>query len=325
MIQKKQFILGIKYALGLVIVLFLINLLIKNFQDIKSFKFHMNFLFMACSFGLLMLTLFSQLLIWHFITRKNSIFIDLFDSARFRMNAEFGKYIPGRMALYGILIYSYKQKNISAERVIYCSINETIASITGAILFLLVGSIFIKIESVFYSGAMKVMILALAIGLLLPQPQKYLFKLFSMLTKNKDFGQSQKHSDRLLFALLFFVNWIIFGLAFFFLVRAFFLVDYKNLILIAVIFCLSIFIGFLIFLVPAGLGIREGTLTLFLAKIIPLGAASFISVFSRIWLMIGEIILFLILFLTGILGTRRKQDYLSINAPKNLKPTIKHD
>jgi hypothetical protein len=65
-------------------------------------------------------------------------------------------------------------------------------------------------------------------------------------------------------------------------------------------FSLSWVFGFLSFITPGGLGVREGSLTLLLQPHLPLYAAAALSLLSRIWWMGGEILGLVI----SILGER---------------------
>jgi hypothetical protein len=49
--------------------------------------------------------------------------------------------------------------------------------------------------------------------------------------------------------------------------------------------------------VPAGMGVRENILTLALKEIMPLTFAGVISLASRVWLVLGEIISFFMVFI----------------------------
>src|SRR5207302_1468155 len=59
-------------------------------------------------------------------------------------------------------------------------------------------------------------------------------------------------------------------------------------------FALAFLLGYLSFLTPAGFGVREGTVIFGLAKLIPFNVAGFVSLFTRIILMISELIFILI-------------------------------
>lgn len=55
-------------------------------------------------------------------------------------------------------------------------------------------------------------------------------------------------------------------------------------------FCLSWIIGFLSFLTPAGLGVREGALAFLLQPSFPLFAAAALALLSRVWWILGDVL-----------------------------------
>ncbi|MEK7502173.1 MAG: alpha/beta fold hydrolase [Patescibacteria group bacterium] len=59
-------------------------------------------------------------------------------------------------------------------------------------------------------------------------------------------------------------------------------------------FVLSLFIGFLSFVTPMGLGVREGIISIGLSQILTLQAAGFAAIFARIVLILSEIIFILL-------------------------------
>ncbi len=56
-------------------------------------------------------------------------------------------------------------------------------------------------------------------------------------------------------------------------------------------------VGFLSFLTPGGLGVREGLLGLFLATCMPASQATLVALLCRVWMLSAEIVLAGIAFL----------------------------
>lgn len=69
-------------------------------------------------------------------------------------------------------------------------------------------------------------------------------------------------------------------------------------------FVFSLLVGLLSFITPTGLGVREGTITLGLAKVMPVSLAGFVSLFGRIILILAEIVFIIIAF--AFYTSRRK-------------------
>lgn len=55
-------------------------------------------------------------------------------------------------------------------------------------------------------------------------------------------------------------------------------------------FALSFVAGYVVFIAPAGLGAKEGALTLLLSSVMPLGVAAAVAIGARLWIVAGEVI-----------------------------------
>lgn len=103
---------------------------------------------------------------------------------------------------------------------------------------------------------------------------------------------------------LFFLSWIVLGICYYLFLNSF---NYKFSIFIGLCFILSVNAGYIIFLLPGGLGIREGIIISYLiASGIDIQLATNISVYSRLWFIFGEILIFIIAFIL-----EKKQKYLN--------------
>ena len=85
--------------------------------------------------------------------------------------------------------------------------------------------------------------------------------------------------------------WICQGLAFFLFVKSLAPVAWSDAGTLTACFALAWVIGFLSFLTPGGLGIREGLLGLLLANYMPAPQATFVALLCRVWMLSAEIVL----------------------------------
>lgn len=85
--------------------------------------------------------------------------------------------------------------------------------------------------------------------------------------------------------------WICQGLAFFLYVKSLAPVAWTDAGTLTACFAFAWVIGFLSFLTPGGLGIREGLLGLLLANYMPASQATFVALLCRIWMLSAEIVL----------------------------------
>ena len=85
--------------------------------------------------------------------------------------------------------------------------------------------------------------------------------------------------------------WICQGLAFFLFVKSFAPVQWADAGVLTAIFAFAWIVGFLSFLTPGGLGVREGLLGLLLANYLPPPQAMLVALFCRLWMLSAEMLL----------------------------------
>ena len=90
--------------------------------------------------------------------------------------------------------------------------------------------------------------------------------------------------------------WICQGLAFFLFVRSFASVEWTDAGVLTACFAFAWIVGFLSFLTPGGLGVREGLLGVLLANYIPATQATLVALLCRLWMLSTEMLLALIAF-----------------------------
>jgi uncharacterized membrane protein YbhN (UPF0104 family) len=101
---------------------------------------------------------------------------------------------------------------------------------------------------------------------------------------------------------------LVFGLAFYFFIGSFYPFSFENYFFITGAFSIAGLIGFVAVFAPAGLGVREGVLVFTLSMIFPSAIAAIISLISRLWMTICELIVLLIVFVTSYLKNRREKN-----------------
>jgi hypothetical protein len=94
----------------------------------------------------------------------------------------------------------------------------------------------------------------------------------------------------LLWAAGYAVSWLLFGAAFVLFVLAFAPVPADHLLATAGTVAAAYLAGYLFFLTPAGLGMREAAMGLLLAQFLSPGEATVIAVLSRVWFTAGELL-----------------------------------
>ena len=85
--------------------------------------------------------------------------------------------------------------------------------------------------------------------------------------------------------------WICQGFAFFLFVRSLAPVRWGDAGFLTACFAFAWFVGFLSFLTPGGLGIREGLLGMLLAHLMPASEATRVTLLCRLWMLAAELVL----------------------------------
>lgn len=96
--------------------------------------------------------------------------------------------------------------------------------------------------------------------------------------------------------------WICQGLAFFLFVKSFTPVGWEHAGILAACYAFAWIIGFLSFLTPGGLGIREGLLVVLLSNYMPASQATLVSLLCRVWMLSAECVL------AGVAFSLRRQN-----------------
>ena len=113
--------------------------------------------------------------------------------------------------------------------------------------------------------------------------------------KKKEFFRSMgtifsvSRSLRLL--AVYFLLWSYFGIAFFLFIKSIYPVQRHHFLLLTSIYPFAWSIGFLSFITPGGLGVREAVLSVLLTQCLPSATATMVALFSRGWVMSAEIVL----------------------------------
>jgi uncharacterized membrane protein/uncharacterized membrane protein YbhN (UPF0104 family) len=105
---------------------------------------------------------------------------------------------------------------------------------------------------------------------------------------------------------------LFYGLANYLIISSFIFINPQFLPQLTGFFTLSFLIGFLSFITPSGLGVREGIMAFGLGNILAAGPAAFASLFARIMLIISEIVFLMISALWIRLKNRKIQRLESI-------------
>lgn len=280
-----------KIALLALTVYFMVTNLDMKLADI------MNYLMEAQSFFYIALTIFIVFLgvqasIWVQILNDSEHQISLYRGMVIYMTSQFAKYLPGgfwnlvgRVYLtskYGVVLGTQMTAILYENMML-----GIVAVIYGIILLYMFHFIFLPV--LLAAGVV------LLLGYYFYEPVRVASqKLIHRVSKRFKGMELSLPRDRFyLYLSYYFLSHLLQGCAFWLLLRTFG-VESVGIVTAAGIFAVSWLIG-LISPLPGGIGIREGALVFLLSFQVPVHVATQISIITRIWNLMGELVLFTLL------------------------------
>lgn len=292
---------SLRYFLGFPITVISFLLIAKIFLDYKSTIFSSitridSFLFLLGVYFYIIFFLLKSI-IWTQILKKR------------------GHQVPGRTAIYYYAVSDVKRYvpgNIISviSRITtltpFVSKGEVAKAIGIETVLMVCSAIFIAIPALSFSLA-KAQILSLNLFFFL------IISTVSLLTAclilfRKYLSFLSSFFDTFLFFLL---AWFVFALASLFIAVSFTYIHPDNLIFILSFFVLSWLIGYISFITPMGLGVRELAITASLSLFLPLALASVVAVLTRIGIILGELLYLCVVFIFAKL--RENSKILKVN------------
>lgn len=289
--MKKHALTALKLALLAATAYFMVTNMDMKPADIGKYLLHaQSFFYLALTIFVLFLSV--QAWIWVQILNDSEPQLTWYRGLVIYMTSQFAKYLPGGFwNLVGRVYLTTKQGVLLETQmtaILYENMMLGIVSVLYGVILL-------------YSFHVIFLPLLLALTVLLPL--SYFFydpvrltmqKLIHKLSKRFAGLELSLSRDRFyLYLTYYFLSHLLQGYAFWLLIGTFG-VESVNVVTAAGIFAVSWLIG-LISPIPGGIGIREGALVFLLSYLVPVNVATQISIVTRVWNVMGELILFSLL------------------------------
>lgn len=303
--NKNKYIIKIlKYFVVFLIFFFILRYLYLNINsfDFSNIAFKFNYLLLSITIYIFYLIL--NAIIWYVITRQNNCEITLFETVKLRIYSDFGKYIPGKVFTYGILLYGYGQKNISKKKIAVCSFLELILSILSAIIISLISISSTDLKELNNYKFVLLILVFFCIIIIHPKVLQNIANFFLKKLHKEPIENTSTYRNSITILIFYIINWLVFGLALYFFINSFYDFPFKFFLYSTGAFTMAGIIGLLAVFAPAGLGVREGIIIIVLSYIIPAPIASIISLSSRIWLTFCELFLLAIIYCISLIKSK---------------------
>ncbi len=288
--MNKKLKIFLQVIIVLAIFYFMFMQVFRNWGSLKEYEWHFNYLYLILSFIVLIGYSFCIVFGWHTILKKLFVKIDFLKTYKIRAITELGRYLPGKIwHLVGRTYYA-KTLKISPLRILTSvAIELGVNTIAGLIIFLIALPFFFRAEVIIKILPFAVLI---PLGLFMIHP-KILNKIINFglkILKKKRIKLHIRYRDMLLLIILYSFFWLVAGFAFFLLVNSIYSISISNFFVIAGIYAVAWVVGFLSFITPGGIGVREGILAGLLSLYMPFSIAIIISLVARIWTIIAELL-----------------------------------
>lgn len=201
------------------------------------------------------------------------------------------KYLPGRIWQLSSAVYFLYREGVPPEEAAAISLLAQLTTLIAGIVIAL-PALALWIDA-FNRGIIVLIsgiLFALGLSIFILFPNWWIAILNRGLKIFKRPSLQLRYPRRLVlkYVLLYLGAWLLLGLAFFLLVLALYPVPWSLLPLVIGAFVLAYVFGYLVILVPGGLGVREGILVLTLTLILPLSIATAAALLSRVFFTMVE-------------------------------------
>jgi len=296
--MKKILKTVISLTIILLVIHFLYSSLSKNWSELDFSNYQISPFYTVLALIFLTLFYFFATSNWVYILKILDINLKYIKAFKIKTISDLGRYIPGKAwYILGRTYFGKKQGIPNSKIIISLIIEHLFLLIIAVALFILLNlknAIDLNISQTLLNG---LVIIGIILLIFLPKLLNYMISL-GLKIKNKNIPKIEINigiKTNILLILRYIVFWVIIGLSFIFTIKSIYpQIGLENIFFFTGIFAISWSIGLLSFITPGGIGIREGIMTTLLIPYMPLTVAIAAPILFRIYSIIIEIILSLI-------------------------------
>jgi len=263
----------------------------RNWHEVVSYEWTVNYAYVALSFILYSLALGVAIRGWGSIMERLGGPSSFRNNARIYCLSSLARRLPGTIWFIAGRVYWYEKEGVAKS--------ITSAGVLWEMILMILSGLLVYLSSLplcpdlYSEGTSFLLLLSIPLGIAVIHPTALGIGLNFLLRK---LGRRQvliskvSHKDTLGWLFLYALVWIMGGMILFLFTSAFHPMSIIHLPALIDIWALSGVTACLIFFVPAGLGIKEVTLALLLSRYLPLPMATVIVLLLRVWLTLSELV-----------------------------------
>jgi glycosyltransferase 2 family protein len=303
-LHKKQFSSRnvLSALLVLSIIAYIIYIIISYWNTIKSYPWTFRYPVLIASFLVSYLTFLAIPLIMQIMLRIFDFKASFCACYRIIYLSQLGKYVPGKVWNMIAQYYLGRQHGIPKKDITAVTLLQVIINNLAGLYLAVLSSLIIMNEKIFLFCLPFIVISPIIFFLISPDKLGRFFSLVYRIMKKEvitiDFSFNVR--DLIPVFLLYFINWIFVGISVFLFIDSVYPLELSNLIYIISIVSISWLIAYLMIFTPAGLGAREGMMTLLLLPMMAAPIALTITILMRIWEIIVDLFAILIAVMISV-------------------------
>jgi len=285
---------GLKRILQILIVglifFFLIRTVYQNWVQVSQHEWSIDYVPLAVSFIVLLCGFSLMVGIWRHILKKLGSPLQFKTSWRVWWFSNMGRYLPGKVWQIVGMVYLCGKESVPKDTSLTSIVIAQAVSILSA--FLLMGSyvLFASSENVPQGAYLLLVLIPVGLVAIHPSILRRLINMVLRKLRREPIELSVTLNDVVSLFVLYLIGWGIYGVAFYFFVNSVHDLSITLIPHVICIFAVADVFGLLCFVVPGGLGVREGLLATLLGTYIPLPVATVVALLYRIWFTAAELI-----------------------------------
>jgi len=262
----------------------------KNLSELKGFNWQINNIYLILA---ILVTIFFYLIAhlrWRLILKYLGFKISAYRSLKYWIFAELGRYIPGKLWFVLGRAYFGKKEGIRHSVIFLSTFLELVVLAGTSVIMFLIGVAFVKNLELWILLLSLAFIIILLIGIY-PPIFNWGFNLILRLLKREPHRIRIPYKKMLWLVIVLIFMWVVHGSAFYLTSKAIYpalQLSFQSYSLFIGVFAISWLIGFVSFLTPGGIGIREAVMTYFLGFYLPIPIAVMMAIAFRVLLIVAE-------------------------------------
>jgi uncharacterized membrane protein YbhN (UPF0104 family) len=268
---------------------FLANRLVRDWHQIPWSDINLNVPLLIASFGVLLLIYIPLFgFTWTVVLRTMGERIRLLDAISIITVSQLGKYVPGKVWFTLGRVYLARRHGIPESKTAVSAFMETGFALLAALMLFAVSLLLVPRGEIPVAAYWAFVLVPLCLLVLHPRVLTPLVNFLLRRLKQPAIDIRLPFGRALGILGLYLAMWTAQGIGCYLLVNSFYPLTVDKLFIIVGGYALAWILGFLSLVTPAGLGIREGILTLAFGFAMPESVAILAALLARVWVTVAE-------------------------------------